>query len=281
MTSQADVRQEVFGGNLRQTVGTLLRTGAVRPVVRLGAIMMWTGSLFVVLVTGMWLATPWPRRRLAWRNNIVSRWARGMGRIVNMRVTIRGPRPKPPFFLVANHLSYCDIVLLLGQVHGVFVAKKELNQWPVIGYLTRLVGTIFLDRASRRDARRVIQSIDQRVASGDGVIVFPEGTSSNGGDVYPMRTAMFEWAAQTGSPIKIATIHYATRPGHPPAREAVCWWGDMSFVPHVLQLCQMPGFDATLHFGGEPVSGNDRAVLAVQAREAVARNFVPHRAEGI
>ena len=55
----------------------------------------------------------------------------------------------------------------------------------------------------------------------------------------------------------------------------------MSFVPHVLQLCQMPGFDATLHFGAEPVSGNDRAVLAVQAREAVARNFVPHPAEGI
>ncbi len=281
MTSQADVRHEVFGGNLRQTVGALLRTGAVRPVARLGAIALWTSGLFVVLVVGMWTTAPWPRRRLAWRNRIVSRWARGMGWIVNMRVTILGERPNPPFFLVANHLGYCDIVLLLGHVHGVFVAKKELNRWPVIGYLTRLVGTIFVDRNSRRDAKRVIESIAQRVATGDGVIVFPEGTSSSGDDVYPMRTALFEWAAQTGKPVAIATIYYATRPGLPPAREAVCWWGDMSFVPHVLQLCQMPGFDATLHFGGQPVSGNDRAVLAVQAREAVARNFVPHLAEAI
>lgn len=279
MTSRADVRHEVYGGNLKETVRTLLRTGAVRPVVRLGAIALWTGGLFVVLVAGMWLASPWPHRRRGWRNAIVGRWARGLGWIVNMRVTIVGQRPKPPFFLVANHVSYCDIVLLLGQVHGVFVAKKELNQWPVLGYLTRLVGTIFVDRASRRDAKRVLQSIDQRVASGDGVIVFPEGTSSDGGDVYPMRTALFEWAAQTGKPVDIATIHYVTGPGLPPAREAVCWWGDMSFVPHVLQLCQMPGFEATLHFGGEPVSGTDRALLAVQARDAVARNFVPHLAE--
>lgn len=186
---------------------------------------------------------------------------------------------RAPFFLVSNHVSYCDIVLLLGQVHGVFVAKKELNEWPVIGYLTRLVGTIFVDRNSRRDAKRVLETIDQRVASGDGVIVFPEGTSSSGDDVHPMRTALFEWAAQTGKPVGIASIHYTTRPGMPSAREAVCWWGDMSFVPHVLQLCQMPGFDATLHFGDEPVTGNDRGLLAAQAREAVAHNFVPHRVE--
>jgi 1-acyl-sn-glycerol-3-phosphate acyltransferase len=201
VTSRADVRQEVYGGDLKQTLRTLLRTGAVRPIVRLGAIAAWTGGLFVVLVAGMWVTAPWPRRRLGWRNSIVGRWARGLGRIVNMRVTILGPRPKAPFFLVANHLSYCDIVLLLGHVPGVFVAKKELNEWPVIGYLTRLVGTIFVDRNSRRDAKRVLQAIDQRVASGDGVIVFPEGTSSSGGDVHPMRTALFEWAAQTGKPV--------------------------------------------------------------------------------
>ncbi len=279
MTSQADVRHELYGGNLKQTLGTLLRTGAIRPVVRLGAIVWWTGGLLVFLVAGMWFASPWPRRRLWWRNRIVSRWARGMAWIVNMRVTVRGSRPEPPFFLVSNHVSYCDIVLLLGQVHGVFVAKKELNEWPVIGYLTRLVGTIFVDRNSRRDAKRVLETIDQRVASGDGVIVFPEGTSSSGDDVHPMRTALFEWAAQTGKPVGIASIHYTTRPGMPSAREAVCWWGDMSFVPHVLQLCQMPGFDATLHFGDEPVTGNDRGLLAAQAREAVAHNFVPHRVE--
>lgn len=272
------IRDELLGAGQHPLAG-LARPGGLRAAIRLGGIAAWTAVLFVVLVSGMWV-TAAPRRRLSWRNRIVSLWARGLGRIVRMKVRVSGPRPPAPFFLVANHLSYVDIVLLLGQVDGVFIAKRELGHWPILGYLTRLVGTIFVDRASPRDAKRVLDAIDQRFRSGDGVIVFPEGTSSDGSDVSPMKAALFEWAAQTGNPIHVVTIQYATAAGLPAAREVVCWWGPMSFVPHAVDLCRLPGFEATLHFGSEPIQGADRARLAGMAREAILANFVSQENAG-
>jgi 1-acyl-sn-glycerol-3-phosphate acyltransferase len=276
MTSAANVRHEVYGNNVGRDLLNLVRHREWRPLFRLSAIAAWTGGMFLVLVAGMWTATPWPDRRRGWRNAIVKRWARGLARIVNMRMRVHGPRPAAPFFLVANHVSYVDIVFMLAHLDTVFVAKHELNHWPIVGYLTRLVGTIFVNRQNRRDALRVMEEIDTRIAAGDGVVVFPEGTSSDGADVRPMKAALFQWAAQSTFPVQHAAIHYRTDPGARAAREVICWWGEMSFVPHVLDLCRLDGFTATVRFGDQPLVGNDRASLAVRAREAIAANFVAH-----
>ncbi len=277
MTSlEPEIRQEIYGEAPGRDLLALLRRGAWRPLGRLGGIAAWTSGMFVVLVTGMWATAPWKSSRRRWRNLIVKRWARGLAWIVNMRMRVEGTRPEAPFFLVANHVSYVDIVFILAQLDGVFVAKRELGQWPILGYLTRLVGTIFLDRQSRRDARRVLGAIDQRIVEGDGVVVFPEGTSGDGADVYPMKAALFEWAAQRRYPVQHATLHYRTRPGARPARDVICWWGTMSFMPHVLELCQLEGFEATVRFGTAPLIGTDRGTLAAQAREAIASHFVAH-----
>ncbi len=187
-----------------------------------------------------------------------------------------GPVPEAPFFLVANHLSYVDIVVMLALVDGVFVAKRELNQWPVVGYLTRLVGTIFLDRTSRRDAMRALEAIDRRVGEGDGVIVFPEGTSSVGAGVNPMKPALFEWAARNRFPVHCVTLGYETPAGSPAARTAVCWWGDMTFVPHLITLCRLPGFQANIRFADRSLTGDDRNQLATEAREVILARFAPH-----
>lgn len=277
-TSKPDVHQELYGVSPGRELLGLLKRGAWRPILRIGGITWWTGGMFLLLITGMWATRPWPALRQRWRHRVVRRWARGLGRIVNMRVRTIGPRPRAPFFLVANHLSYVDIVLLFGELETVFVAKHELGQWPILGYLTRLVGTIFVDRQSRRDAIRVIEAIDRRIEEGDGVVVFPEGTSSDGSTVYPMKAALFEWAAQRRFPVQHAAIHYRTAPGAPPARDAVCWWGSRSFVPHVLELCQLKGFEATIRFGDDPLIGTDRSELALRAREAIEANFVIHHA---
>jgi len=275
VTTPPEVRAEVFGADLKRDVIKLLRRGSVRPFVRLFGLASWTLGLLILLLIGMWGTGPWPRRRLAWRNRIVRRWARGLAWIVGMEISVEGPRPRAPFFLVANHLSYVDVVLLLAELPVVFVAKQELAVWPVLGYLTQLVGNIFVDRQSRRDVPRVLEDIRRRIEMGHGVVVFPEGTSSDGSGVQPIKPALFEWAARAEYPVHCAAIWYETRPGSPSARDVVCWWGDMAFAPHVLELLGLPGFRATLSFAPEPLVGTDRATLATRARAAIAARFAP------
>jgi 1-acyl-sn-glycerol-3-phosphate acyltransferase len=270
----ADLHREVYGKSSGRDLLGLLRTGGLRAVGRLAAISTWTAVCLIVLVSGHGVLIVAPRQRRPWRHRVVRRWARGLGWLVGMRVEIHGEPPVAPFFLVANHLSYVDIVLLLGLLDTVFVAKRELVDWPVIGYLARITGTIFVDRRRARDAVRVLDSIDERIADGEGVVLVPEGTSSGGDDVYPLRPALFEWAVRSGYPVRAATIGYRSPPGGPPASEAICWWGDMSFLPHLIRLCGLPGFDAQVRFAGDPVVGTNRTDLARRARDVISSGLV-------
>ena len=275
MTSpDTDLRHEVYGASPGRALLGLLRAGGLRALGRLVGISSWTVVCLIVLVSGHGVLVVARRRRRRWRHRIVRRWARGLSWLVGMKVEIEGDPPPAPFFLVANHLSYVDIVLLLGMLDTVFVAKRELVDWPVIGYLARITGTIFVDRRRARDAVRVLESIDERIAGGEGVVLFPEGTSSRGDDVYPMRPALFEWAVRSGFPVRAATIGYRSPPGGPPASEVICWWGDMSFLPHVIGLCRLPGFRAQVRFAGDPVVGTNRTDLARRARDVISSGLI-------
>jgi len=263
------IAREIYGE--AEGLGSLLREGGLRPTLRIGAAFAWTGVCLTGFFVGMAVLTFTPTVRRKWRHGSVQRWARGLCRIIGMEAEFEGPRPKAPFFLVANHLSYLDIILLLGRLEGVFVAKHELGQWPVLGYLAKLSGTILINRDRSRDSLRAMGEIEGRIAMGDGVIVFPEGTSSGGDDVYPMKPALFEWAARRGFPIHLASIRYRSPAGAPPASQVICWWGDMPFLPHLVHLCRLAAFGATVRFAAEPLVGGDRARLAAEARGRIAR----------
>jgi len=274
---RTDVRDEILGLEPGSLWARFRQPGGGRALLRLVGAAAWTVLLLPVLIVGMAIASPravWRRRA---RNRIVRLWARGLAWIAGMRIQVLGPPPAPPFFLVANHVSYVDILLLLATTETtVFVAKRELAAWPFLGYLTRLVGTIYLDRASRRDARRAVAALDHCTRSGDGAIAFPEGTSSDGATVYPMKAALFEWAAADARPVRTATIYYQTAVDAPPARTAICWWGTAPFLPHLIDLCRLRGFAGTVHFHHHPIVGADRAELASRARDRIAEHFVPH-----
>ncbi len=229
----------------------------------------------VVLVVPAILSLPAGDRCIAFRSRITSAWSRAVTAIMGIRVRVEGAPPQPPFFLVSNHLGYMDIVVLATALPAVFVSKSEVARWPVIGFLCRLVDTVFVDRGRKRDLPRVVAHIEALLGRGVGVVAFPEGTSSDGRQVLPFRPSLLEPALRRGYGVNCASLTYTTPASEPPARLAVCWWGDMTFGSHFLDLLGIRRVTATIRFGREPVRESDRHRLAVRLHEEVVQLFVP------
>ncbi len=220
-----------------------------------------------------------PERGRSLRRRIYRRWARAMCAACGIRIRCSGAPPDRAAVLVSNHLSYLDILVIATQYPARFVAKSELGSWPLVGAMCRSVDTIFVDRSSRRDVVRVGGLIESALAEGDGVILCPVGTSSRGREVAPFKTSLLALAADRHLPVWCATLHFAT-PEHEPAPDnAVAWWGDTGFGPHVVRLLQLERIDATLHFAAAPTSHPDRKQLGDELRRTVAATFVPLRSD--
>jgi 1-acyl-sn-glycerol-3-phosphate acyltransferase len=229
----------------------------------------------VALGAGQVVLLPIPPGRRAVRRAVFGTWARGVARLLGIRIAVEGTVPAPPFVLVSNHLSYLDIVVYAARTPARFVAKSDVRRWPVIGALAGAVGTIFIDRTNKRDAVRVLDDLARAVEQGDGIVLFAEATSTAGHTVLPFRPALLEWAAQTGHPVHYASIAYRTPAGAPPAHLAVCWWGEMTFGRHLVALSRLPRIDATIRHGTAPIAETDRKRLADRLHRAVTATFTP------
>ena len=201
--------------------------------------------------------------------------SRAVVALAGARVKVVGPAPKPPFLLVANHLSYFDVPVISTAVDCRYVAKSDISRWPLIGALCRLVGVIFVDRERRFDVVRVNDLVRGALEAGDGVVLFPEGTSTNGESVVPFRASLLDFAARTKTPVHYAALTYRTPDRKPHASDAVCWWGTMTFPGHLFRLFTLGGLDATLTFGETPIAGDDRKALARDLHSAVGALFDP------
>jgi 1-acyl-sn-glycerol-3-phosphate acyltransferase len=250
-----------------------LRGGHVRAAGRIAFVAAWTAVGLAVWGVGNLITLPVPRARLRWRQRVVRRWAVGMSWLLGMRSRVIGTPPRAPFFLATNHLSYMDILLLYTCSDGVFIAKREMRSWPVLGPLANLFGTIWVNRELRRDAMRVLDQIDEAVSRGDGVFLFAEGTTTRGDAMLPMKPALFDWAAREQFPVHYAAITYRTAPDSMPADLSVCWWGEMTFGRHVWDLCRLRGFEATVMFGEAPVLGPTRGAIAEQVQRAIESRY--------
>lgn len=215
------------------------------------------------------------RRRASgpWRTRVFRSWCGHYARILGIRAEVVGKPPKAPFLLVSNHLGYVDVILLASRLPCVFVSKIEVVRWPLIGRFCRAVDTIFIDRGKKRDLPRVMAEIERVCSDGRGVVFFPEGTSTGGEEVRQFRPSLLEAAARSGRPVSYASLSYRTPGACPPARDTVCWWGEMKFGGHFLALLKLPGFTARLTFGEEPIRSSDRKVLAQRLHEAVQQQF--------
>jgi len=252
----------------------------LRAIVRAFALSVWTFVMYTALILGLLGAFPFKNASQRWRGLVFHKWARGIAAILGLKVAVRGTPPEQAFLLVSNHLSYVDVVVFASQLKCVFVARGDVAGWPVIGSLCRAVGTIFVDRGKRKDVARVNGLIDRALGDGRGVVLFAEGTSTRGDTVLPFKSSLLEQAARAGLAVSYAALGYRTREDERPAHLAVCWWGDMTFVKHVIGLLYLSEIRATLAFGAEPIQEDDRKVLAQRLWAAVMGEFVPLVASG-
>ncbi|UCF67890.1 MAG: 1-acyl-sn-glycerol-3-phosphate acyltransferase [Acidobacteriota bacterium] len=257
-----------------------------RAIVRLLLLLGYSGFAFVRVTIAVALAARMESARLGVRVSHFHRWSRMMARILGMSITMRGHPAPPPFVLVSNHLSYVDVILVGACVPGVFVAKSEIARWPILGSLTRAANTLFIERERMSDIPRVLELLDGVLDAGQGVILFPEGTSTAGDRVLPFRSPLLEVASRRTLPVTYATIRYETiehesenrRDATAEGGGAVCWWGEMTLAGHLYRLLQLPGFHATLKIGARPIADSDRKALATKLRDAVASQLVHHSA---
>lgn len=213
--------------------------------------------------------------KILWRQVVFQAWARSFVRVSKMKIEVVGKPPTAPFFLVTNHLSYTDVPALRAVINGVFVAKSEVGEWFLAGRICRDMGTIFINRTNRRDIPRAGAEIVKRLEQGEGVIVFPEGTSTKGETVLPFNSSFLEFAAKGNLPVSYASITYATPSNVPKATETVAWWDEKTFGEHLWYLFQAREITATINFGDAPVQNQNRKELARILQEKVQEKFVP------
>ncbi|HEX7652541.1 MAG TPA: lysophospholipid acyltransferase family protein [Verrucomicrobiae bacterium] len=187
-------------------------------------------------------------------------------RIFNYRAEISGELPRQGL-LVSNHLSYLDILALSAATPAVFVSKADVRRWPLFGWLAALAGTVFIERERRTHVGAVNQEIAAALADGALVVVFPEGTSSNGEQVLPFRSSLLEPGLRAGGAISVACLHYELTDGD--ARQEVCYWGDHTFFPHLLHLLGKSSIRAVIKFRQLPPLQTDRKAAATSLRAEV------------
>ena len=191
-----------------------------------------------------------------------SRWVlKGLG----LRIETEG-QPPTSGLAVSNHLGYLDILVLSAAMPCFFVAKKEIDSWPYFGWAARTGGTIFLDRKSIRSARKVADEIRARLNLPVPVLLFPEGTSTDGAEVLRFHSRLIDPATKARASITAVGIRY--KAGSMDERE-LCWYGGAQFLPHVWKLLDIEGLSAQVRFG-EPKIYADRRVAAERTHDEIA-----------
>jgi len=246
--------------------------------------------LFVFVVVTLCLI---PYQALLLRFNLPGRktfpqhYHRFLCRLFGIRLSVTGrPVAGEGVLMVANHTSWLDILVLSAVARVSFVAKAEVQSWPFFSTLARLQETVFVDRVRRSQTGEARNNIRERLEAGDALVLFPEGTSSDGNQVQPFKSALMGAAeAQVGTgaggevrhvPVQPVSVAYVGVHGMPMGREfrpLYAWYGDMELVPHLWEALQTGPIEVVVEFH-RPVtvdSAGGRKALAVLSESVIRR----------
>jgi 1-acyl-sn-glycerol-3-phosphate acyltransferase len=233
---------------------------------RLCCCLMLLISAAVHFIVGIWMrgkAASIPARA-QW----LKFWSDQQLQILHVKVHSEG-RPPIRGIMASNHLSYTDILVYASLHPLVFVSKSEVASWPVVGWFTKCAGTLYISRQHKSDVVRLGEEMVKVVNAGLVVTLFLEGTSTDGSNVLPFRSSLLapvenhRWAATP------ACINYTLQDGS--VADEVCYWRDMTFGPHFLNLLFKKQIDAFVRFGEPVKAGSDRKEMARALHAEVCR----------
>lgn len=243
--------------------------GRLRAARRIGLALLWT--FLSIPVQALLIALPGPGKivfpRLFWATAC---------RLIGLRVQVLG-RPAPaerrPVLYVVNHSSWLDILVLGGTLEACFVAKSEVGTWPLVSTIAKLGRTLFVSRNRDRIGQEAA-AIRARLAAGDSVVLFPEGTSNDGSRVLPFRSSFLAVtdAARCVQPVSLVYDRLGGLPACRRDRPLFAWYGDMDIASHFWRIARRSGKRATvlLHEPVDPRDFPDRKALTAAVAEVVA-----------
>jgi 1-acyl-sn-glycerol-3-phosphate acyltransferase len=204
------------------------------------------------------------------REATVQAWAQVMLKALGVRLIVRGQAPAHgPLMLVANHISWLDILVMHAARHCRFVSKSDVKRWPLIGRLATGGGTLYIERASRRDAMRVVHTMAESLRAGEVLGVFPEGTTSDGRSLLPFHGNLIQAAISAHAPVLPVGLSFVdARTGENSLNAS--YIGDETLVGSLWRTLSGAPMTAVVSFG-EPqtASGRDRRAWARDLRAAV------------
>lgn len=172
--------------------------------------------------------------------------------VLNIKIILEGDRgrlDRGGHLVVCNHLSYVDGIILGSIIPLIYVTKKEVRHWPFIGQWTALIGTVFIDRKRKEKTPLVVDEISKRLRQKANVLVFPEGTSTNGEKLLPFQSAHFAAPLTARAQVVPVTLTYRMidgRPLSPANRDLVYWYGDMEFAGHFWNLLALRSVEVSV-----------------------------------
>lgn len=208
----------------------------------------------------------------AGRDRRIQRWSQQLVRICGLTLQMDNAlqnQPESPALIICNHISWLDI-FVINTIHPCrFVAKSDIRDWPLIGWLCDKSGTIFIARGRQRDVRRIYAGLVKSIHAGERVAFFPEGTTASQGTVLPFHANLFEAAIEAEVPVQPYAIRYVDAQGR--LHTAADFVGEMSFLDSVIAIMQSRGMRAELiRLPAIDTRDAHRRELATAAREQIA-----------
>ena len=205
--------------------------------------------------------------------------------LIGIRIREVGQRSAAsPALILSNHVSWLDICVITALAPVVFVAKSEVARWPVFGWLAKLQRTVFINRQARHQTGAATREIASRLVGGDAVVLFAEGTSSDGIHVLPFRSSLVgavhhalgdstHHTHVTVQPMSLAYVRFGGLPVGRALRERVAWYGDVELIPHLIHVLAAGAIDVTVSWGEAKAHdmSADRKAIARESEQSVRR----------